>query len=100
MIPWYLAYSSRSVNAVLTSESGEPYKVRVRVQGQYLTEENKGEDIIIGEDGESYLIVSEPRAYKIVEHPDWMQHQVLELFSMSDDFGLFSFTFGTYEDGF
>ena len=95
-----LAYSSRSVNAVLTSESGEPYKVRVRVQGQYLTEENKGEDIIIGEDGESYLIVSEPRAYKIVEHPDWMQHQVLELFSMSDDFGLFSFTFGTYEDGF
>ena len=95
-----LAYSSRSVNAVLTSESGEPYKVRVRIQGQYLTEENKGEDIIIGEDGESYLMVAEPRAYKIIEHPEWMKHQVLELFSMSDDFGLFSFTFGTYEDGF
>jgi thiol-disulfide isomerase/thioredoxin len=95
-----LAYSSRSVNAVLTSESGEPYKVRVRVHGQYLTEENKGEDIIIGEDGESYMMVTAPRAYKIIEHPEWMQHQVLELFSMSDDFGLFSFTFGTYEDGF
>ena len=95
-----LAYSARSVNAVLTSESGEPYKVRVRVQRQYLTEENKGEDIFIGEDGESYLMVTAPRAYKIIEHPEWMQHQVLELFSMSDDFGLFSFTFGTYEDGF
>ena len=95
-----LAYSARSVNAVLTSESGEPYKVRVRVQGQYLTEENKGDDIIIGEDGESYLMVAAPRAYKIIEHPEWMQHQVLELFSMSDDFGLFSFTFGTYKDGF
>ena len=95
-----LAYSSRSVNAVLTSESGEPYKVRVRVHGQYLTEENKGEDIIIGEDGESYMMVTAPRAYKVIEHPEWMQHQVLELFSMSDDFGLFSFTFGTYEDGF
>ena len=95
-----LAYSARSVNAVLTSESGEPYKVRVRVQGQYLTEENKGDDIIIGEDGESYLMVTAPRAYKIIEHTEWMQHQVLELFSMSDDFGLFSFTFGTYKDGF
>ena len=95
-----LAYSARSVNAVLTSESGEPYKVRVKVQGQYLTEENKGDDIIIGEDGESYLMVAAPRAYKIIEHTEWMQHQVLELFSMSDDFGLFSFTFGTYKDGF
>ena len=95
-----LAYSARSVNAVLTSESGEPYKVRVKVQGQYLTEENKGDDIIIGEDGESYLMVTAPRAYKIIEHTEWMQHQVLELFSMSDEFGLFSFTFGTYKDGF
>ena len=95
-----LAYSARSVNAVLTSESGEPYKVQVKVQGQYLTEENKGDDIIIGEDGESYLMVTAPRAYKIIEHTEWMQHQVLELFSMSNDFGLFSFTFGTYKDGF
>ena len=95
-----LGYSSRSVNAVLTSESGEPYKVRIMVQGQYLTEENKGEDVSIGEDGESYLMVTAPRAYKIIEHPEWMGYQLLELLSTSSDFGLFSFTFGTYEDGF
>ena len=95
-----LGYSARSVNAVLTSESGEPYKVVVTVNGIYLTEENKGEDIMIGEDGESYLMVSDPKAYKLVEHPEFQQHQVLQMFSLSDDFGLFSFTFGTYEDGF
>ena len=95
-----LVYSARSVNAVLTSESGEPYKVVVTVNQQYLTEENKGEDIVIGEDGESYLMVSDPKAYKLVEHPEFQQHQILQMFSLSDDFGLFSFTFGTYEDGF
>ena len=95
-----LVYSARSVNAVLTSESGEPYKVVVTVNNEYLTEENKGDDIIIGEGGESYLTVTEPKAYKIVEHPEWQKHQILQMFSDSDDFGLFSFTFGSYEDGF
>ena len=95
-----LKYSARSVNAVLTSESGDPYKVVVTVNREYLTEENKGEDIIIGEDGESYMMVDSPKAYKLIEHEEWQEGQVLQMFSKSDDFGLFSFTFGTYEDGF
>ena len=95
-----LAYSARSVNAVLTSESGQPYKVVVFVDNEYLTDDNKGDDIIIGENGESYLMVTEPKAYKIVEHPAWQENKVLQMFSMSDDFGLYSFTFGTYKDGF
>ena len=95
-----LAYSSRSVNAVLASESGEPYKVVVTVNNEYLTPDNKGNDIIIGEGGESYLMVTEPKAYKIIEHPTWQENQILQMYSMSDDFGLYSFTFGTYKDGF
>ena len=95
-----LAYSARSVNAVLTSESGETYKVVVTVNNEYLTEENRGDDVIIGDNGESYLMVTEPRAYKLVEQPDWEKGQFLQLYSMSDNFGLYSFTFGTYEDGF
>ena len=95
-----LKYSARSVNAVLTSDSGEPYQVRVTVNGDYLTEENKGADVIIGDDGESYIEVTDPRLYKIVEHPTWEASQILRLSSKSDDFGLFSFTFGVYEDGF
>ena len=95
-----LVYSARSVNAVLTSESGEPYKVVVTVDNEYLTEDNKGDDIIIAENGESYLMVTEPKAYKIIEHPEWQENRILQMFSMSDDFGLYSFTFGTYKDGF
>ena len=95
-----LGFTARSVNAVLTSESGKPYKVVVTVNNEYLTEDNKGEDIIIGEGGESYLMVTEPRAYKLVELPGVEQGQFLQMFSMSDDFGLYSFTFGSYEDGF
>ena len=95
-----LAYSARSVNAVLTSESGQPYKVVVTVDNEYLTDANKGDDIIIADNGESYLQVTEPKAYKIVEHSAWQENRVLQMFSMSNDFGLYSFTFGTYMDGF
>ena len=95
-----LKYSARSVNAVLTSDTGEPYQVRVTVNGEYLTDENRGADVIIGDEGVSYLEITDPKLYKIVEHPTWEGSQVLRLSSMSDDFGLFSFTFGVYEDGF
>ena len=95
-----LVYSARSVNAVLTSESGEPYQVVVTVNGQYLTDENRGDDVTIGDDGRSYLEVTEPKLYKIVEHEDWQGRQELRLSSTSDDFGLYSFTFGVYEDGY
>ena len=95
-----LVYSARSINAVLTSESGEPYDVHITVNGEYLTDENKGDDITIGEDGVSYLRVTEPKLYKLVEHDDWQGEQELRMSSMSDDFGLYSFTFGVYEDGY
>ena len=95
-----LVYSARSVNAVLTSESGEPYEVQITLNGEFLTDENKGADIVIGEDGASYLPVIEPKLYKIIEHTDWQGEQELRMASMSDDFGLFSFTFGVYEDGY
>ena len=70
------------------------------MNGEYLTDENRGDDIIIDDDGVSYLQVTVPKLYKIVEHPTWEGGQVLRLASMSDDFGLFSFTFGVYEDGY
>ena len=85
---------------MLTSGSGEPYKVLITVNNQYLTEENRGEDVIIGENGESYVMVSDPRAYRLVEHAAFEEGQILAISSLSGDFGLFSFTFGSYEDGF
>ena len=95
-----LKFNSRSVNAVLTSETGEPYRVRLTLDGEYLTDENKGDDVLLGPDGESYLLVDTPKLYKLVENPDYQQGQVLRMASNSADFGLYSFTFGVYEDGY
>ena len=92
-----LVFSARSVNAVLTSGSGEPYRVRVTVDGNYLTEANKGEDVRIGNDGESYILVNEPRMYNVFENPEWVWRNTLQMSSESEDFGLFAFTFGVYE---
>ena len=92
-----LVYSARSINVVLTSESGEPYKVRVTADGEYLTGDNKGADVTIGDDGESYILVTEPKMYNIVENPSYVDGVTLVMSSMSPDFGLFAFTFGVYQ---
>ena len=94
-----LVYSATSVNAVLTSDSGEPYKVRVTVNDEYLTEANKGSDIIIGDDGESYLWVTSPTLYTIIRNNSYARRETLKLSSNSPDFGLFAFVFGVYDTG-
>ena len=94
-----LVYSATSVNAVLTSDSGEPYKVRITVDDEYLTDSNKGSDIIIGDDGESYLWVTSPSLYNVISNGSYVRRQNLKMASNSPDFGLFAFTFGVYDTG-
>ncbi len=92
-------YSAKSVNVVITSGSGEPYQVRVTMDGEYLTEENRGADVMIGEDGESYLLVTEAKLYSVVNNPMYIKRSTLRLSPNSDDFELFAYTFGIYETG-
>ena len=94
-----LVYSATSVNAVLTSDSGEPYKVRITVDDEYLIDSNKGSDIIIGDDGESYLWVTSPSLYNLISNDSYVRRQNLKMASNSPDFGLFAFTFGVYDTG-
>ena len=94
-----LVYSATSVNAVLTSDSGKPYKLRITVDGEYLTDSNKGSDIIIGDDGESYLWVTSPSLYNVISNGSYVRRQNLKMASNSPDFGLFAFTFGVYDTG-
>ena len=92
-----VVYSATSVNAVLTSDSGKPYKVRVTQGDKYLTENNRGNDIIIGDDGESFLWVTAPTLYNVVENESYARRETLTMSSNSPDFGLFAFTFGVYD---
>ena len=94
-----LIYSATSVNAVLTSDSGEPYKVRVTVNDEYLTDADKGSDIVIGDDGESYLWVTTPDLYNVISNDSYVRRENLKMSSNSPDFGLFAFTFGVYDKG-
>ena len=94
-----LIYSATSVNAVLTSDSGEPYKVRITVNDEYLTDKNKGTDIIIGDDGESYLWVTSPSLYNVISNDSYVRRETLKMASNSPDFGFFAFTFGVYANG-
>jgi len=94
-----LVYSARSLNVVLSSDSGDPYTVRVMLNGEFLTEENKGEDVTISPTGESLLQVDEPRMYKVIEAPGFAKDNRLTMSSNSDDFSIFAFTFGVYETG-
>ncbi|MBC8280796.1 MAG: redoxin domain-containing protein [Chloroflexi bacterium] len=94
-----LVYSARTLNAVLSSESGEPYQVLIKLDGEYLTKENKGSDVTIEASGESFLNVHEPRMYSVIDAPGYSRDNALTMSSNSDDFGIYSFTFGTYETG-
>ncbi len=92
-------FSARTANVVLTpEEGGEPFKVLVTVDGQPLTEANKGQDVVIEDDGRSFLVVDEPRLYSIVEAPSYGTYE-LKMSSNSPHFAIFAFTFGVYASG-
>ena len=97
----YLAlnYAAKSVNAVLTSDSGEPYRVVITVDGAMMTQDNAGADVQWDDDGQSYVLVDEPRMYGLIDNPQYLPESTLTMRSNSDDFGLFAFTFGVYAEG-
>lgn len=94
-----LVYSARTVNVVMSSDDAGPVKVRVKVDNSFLTEEERGADVIIGADGESYLMVDEARMYRVVEMPAYAQRRKLELGVNSGGLAVYAFTFGIYAEG-
>ena len=95
-----LNFSAKTVNAVIKpeGEDAEPFKVLVTLDGQFLDESTKGDDVVIEEDGRTFLYVDEPRLYTIVNAPSYGNYE-LKLSSNSPHFALFAFTFGIYKSG-
>ena len=89
-----ILYTSRVVNAVIRRDgtATTPIRVFVTLDGEPLTEETKGKDILL-EDGASYLIVTAARLYEVVATPEFEEHE-LRLSPLSDDFSLHAYTFG------
>jgi len=99
-----LTYRAATVNAVL-SPSADPVEVllnlrppdvppliEVRQDGAPLTPLNAGEDVQIGADGVSTIVVTRPRMFELVRNPDFGVHEV-ELVFRAHGLALYGFTF-------
>ena len=94
-----LKYSAKTVNVVMASDSNRPRKMLVTMGGKNLTEENRGLDVVIDEDGHSFVIVKDARLYEVVDNSKYREDQLLRLRMRDEGIHVYAFTFGVYEDG-
>ena len=94
----YLAikFNAKTVNAVLGHGGGDPYRVRITLDGMPLSPDDADADVRFDDMGNSYLEVDEARMYRLIRTAEYEQHE-LQISSNSDKFELFTFTFGAYE---
>ena len=86
-----IKYLASEVNAVLQA-GPEPYKVYVMLDGKDLKERYAGSDIMWDDDGNAFVVVDKDRLYNIIDGPLGIRE--LRLSSDSDEFTLYTFTFG------
>lgn len=99
-----LPYSAVSVNAVL-APTADPVEtaldmkpteaapvVEVVQDGRYLTQIEAGSDVIIGENGRSFVRIDRPRMINLVHNPDFGSH-TLWLTFQARGLALYAFTF-------
>jgi len=87
-----LQYEALEVNAVFKPGAGKPCEVAIYQDDQFLTRENKGDDVLLAADGRTYLHVDEPRMYRLVRNKEYGEH-MLKLSMMTKGFAFYSFTF-------
>ena len=86
-----------TVNAVISPPGAGPFDVQVTMDGRPLAIEEAGPDVVVA-DGRSFFRVDGSRMYQVVALPQYGSHE-LRLSSNSDDFALYAFTFGAYQEG-
>ncbi|MCY4530228.1 MAG: redoxin domain-containing protein, partial [Chloroflexi bacterium] len=93
----YVAFKfySNEVNTVLGMEDSD-YTVRVTLDDQPLARSQAGDDIRFDAEGNSYLVVDHARMFNLVRLDEFGTHD-LKISSNSDDFEVFTFSFGHYQ---
>jgi len=93
-----LKYTAKSVNIVAGSagySQNENTRIDVTLDGDYLTAENAGSDVVIdNETGESYVNVGENRLYNLVGNQAGFSSHEIRISSDDSNFMLYTFTFG------
>lgn len=90
-----LKFYSNDVNVVLGRKDAD-YTVRVTLENRPLARSQAGDDIRYDAEGNSYFLVDQPRMFSIVRLDEFGTHE-LKINSNSDDFELFTFSFGHYQ---
>ena len=97
-----LDFSARSVNVVInpavTDALFNPFEVVIEIDDRPLSLEEAGADIVFNERGESFIMVTEPRLYALLELPESTRAS-LKIRSNPDQFAVFAWTFGSYLKG-
>ena len=90
-----IKFYSNDVNVVLGRKDAD-YIVRVTLENRPLARSQAGDDIRYDAEGNSYLVVDQARMFNIVRLDEFGTHE-LKISSNSDDFELFTFSFGHYQ---
>ena len=88
-----IRYKANKVNIVFGATGGVDVLAKIKLDGEYLTEKNKGEDIVF-QDNISFLKVKEANLYNLIHTKDDYDTHTLELIVPSTSLQFFAFTFG------
>ena len=87
-----LSYQAKEVNAVIKPEGEKQFQVFVHQDEGYLTSANKGDDVLIDEEGRSFFLADNARLYSLVKNKEYGEHK-LKLGTRSNGFALYSISF-------
>ncbi|MEM2900717.1 MAG: redoxin domain-containing protein [Thermoplasmata archaeon] len=87
-----IKYHANEVNAVMCADLTT--QVFVKQADNWLDNSNKGKDIKFDEAGRSYVEVSKPRIYNLVNSQNFGMHE-LRLFPIDEYLQIFTFSFGS-----
>ncbi|MDO8633922.1 MAG: redoxin domain-containing protein [archaeon] len=86
-----IKYIASEVN-IVAGAAPQPYKVYITLDGVDLTNRYAGKDVQFTEEGKAFIEVLENKLYNVINGPLGIRE--LKLYSDSNDFLLYTFTFG------
>jgi len=93
-----IKFFATTANVVLYLQTGEdPYIVRVTVDEMPIDLSYAASDILYDGERNSYINVDQSRMYRLVKSSEFGGHE-LSLSSNSDNFTVFAYTFGAFQD--
>jgi thiol-disulfide isomerase/thioredoxin len=87
-----LTYQAKEVNAVIKPEGEKNFQVFVQQDDHFLDNENRGDDVLVDDEGRSYLLVTDAKLFNIVKNKEFGEH-TLRLVTRSSGFALYSVSF-------